>query len=249
VALDLSACTGVTEFDPGADRIVSLVLPDTATGIKTGTYDNPTFEHFTALTSVSGKNIETIGGNAFRNCDTLTTVSLPNATTIDYQAFLGCTALTTLSLPNATTIKAQTFDSCTALTTLSLPAVTSIGNGAFLVCTALSTVSLPAVTSIDMNVFVGCTALSTVSLPRVTSIGNDVFVTNSDTALTIILPQAAPTLASSSPASSGTTTYTKNVTVKTPAGRTGYDSTWEAAFKKVCGERSGVTINLSITDL
>ena len=41
-ALDLSACTGVTEFDPGTantgeSKIVSLVLPDGATSVKADT--------------------------------------------------------------------------------------------------------------------------------------------------------------------------------------------------------------------
>jgi hypothetical protein len=45
--------------------------------------------------------------------------------------------------------------------------------------------------------------------------------------------------------------YTKTVTVKAPANRTGYDSSWEENFKKAFGVSGGaytVIINLTVTD-
>jgi hypothetical protein len=131
VALDLSACTGNAQFDPGTastgkDRIVSLVLPNAATSIKDGPHSGgsgySTFRYFTALKSVSGANVETVGEAAFFACAALTTVSLPAATSIGDTAFFVCDALTTVSLPKATSIGQQAFDECAALTTVTLGA-------------------------------------------------------------------------------------------------------------------------------
>ena len=110
VALNLSASTiSGTEYDPGTantgeSKIVSLVMPDAATSIKAGSSSASTFSNFTALTSVSGSAVETIGSDAFAFCDALTTVSLPAATSIGDYAFYWCTALTEVSLPAATDI-------------------------------------------------------------------------------------------------------------------------------------------------
>jgi hypothetical protein len=130
VALDLSECTmSGMEFDPVAsdtdpdrvaakNKIVSLILPDTAKSIAAGNYSNPTFENFSALTSVTGKYVETIGNYAFQYCNALKTVTLPAALTIDRGTFSSCTSLTAVSLPLATYIKANAFEDTgiTALT-------------------------------------------------------------------------------------------------------------------------------------
>jgi hypothetical protein len=150
VMLDLSACamTG-TEFDPGtaegADKVTALVLPATAKSIKAGTYDNPTFSAFTALGSINGTDIETVGTFAFRDCGNLTILGLPVTTTIGDYAFAGCWRLTTLSLPMATTI----------------------GSGAFRGCENLESVSLPATPPIIGDIFydTGASGLITVSVP------------------------------------------------------------------------------------
>jgi hypothetical protein len=148
VALDLSSCTmSGAEFDPnaaapsGETKVVSLVLPDVAASIKAGTSSDPTFKNFTALTSVSGAQVETVGEYAFDYCTSLETVSLPKATTIGGNAFSFCTSLETVSLPKATTI----------------------GDLAFLRCTSLETIDLPAtMTTIERNPFAGCTKLTTI---------------------------------------------------------------------------------------
>ncbi|MDR1930025.1 MAG: leucine-rich repeat domain-containing protein, partial [Treponema sp.] len=97
VALDLSACSmtgmnGVFDADDtvstGKDKIVSLILPDTAQGIQRGDTYNPTFKHFTALTEISGRNVTAIGDWAFADCTAaLTTVSFPKATSVGILAF------------------------------------------------------------------------------------------------------------------------------------------------------------------
>ena len=180
VALDLSACASAAEFNPGTantgeSKVVSLVLPDTATSITAGTYDNPTFEKFTALTSVSGSAVEIIGNYAFRDCTALTAVSLPAAKNIGNGAFQSCAALTTVSIPAATDIGTNVFQDCTALTAVSIPAATSIGERALGNCTALTAVSLPAATDIGIFAFFGCTAMASVSFPAATDIGMGAF--------------------------------------------------------------------------
>ncbi|MDR1374525.1 MAG: leucine-rich repeat protein [Treponema sp.] len=116
-ALDLSACTitGMTgtpgEFDPagsnsaGKDRIVSLVLPDTAVSVKAGTPTDPAFKHFTNLVTVRGDGITAAGDYAFSGCTALDTVYLTAVTDIGDYAFSGCTALDDLYLPAAPPIK------------------------------------------------------------------------------------------------------------------------------------------------
>jgi hypothetical protein len=106
VALDLAACNRGPDsavgslyvdgtFDPnsssniGKGKIASLVLPTAATSIAadTSSGSNPTFQHFTALKSVSGANILTIGDYAFSNCANLSSADLPSATNIGSEAF------------------------------------------------------------------------------------------------------------------------------------------------------------------
>ena len=142
-----------TEFDPGtgtdgADKVVSLVLPDAAQSIKAGTFSNPTFKDFTSLASLSGAGIETVGGSAFYGCTSLASVSLPAVTSIGGSAFYGCTSLASVSLPAATSIGADAFRGCTSLASVSLPATPpSIGSSIFYYtgynATGTITVSVP----------------------------------------------------------------------------------------------------------
>ncbi|MDR2020312.1 MAG: leucine-rich repeat protein, partial [Treponema sp.] len=128
VALDLSACTMTgTQFDPGtasAGNIVSLVLPDTAKSVKAGNNTAPydgAFKDFTALESVTGAGIETVGAFAFSGCTSLETVNLPAVITISPDAFFMCSGLTTVSLPaSLSTIGDNPFTGCTGLTSITV---------------------------------------------------------------------------------------------------------------------------------
>jgi hypothetical protein len=189
VALDLSACAmSGAVFDPGEantgeELVVSLVLPDEAASIKAGTtrvissyvHYYPTFQYFTALRSISGDNIITVGNYAFYRCEALTAVSFPAATSIGEEAFSGCESLATVSLPAATSLGGNAFDCCYSLTSVDLPKVTSIGSQAFWGCEVLETVNLPAATTIGEGAFMHCAALTTVNIPKVTTIGDGAF--------------------------------------------------------------------------
>jgi hypothetical protein len=84
--------------------------------------------------------------------------------------------------------------------------------------------------------------LETVSLPAATGIGAYAFHSTGSAALTITLPKAAPAVGYTE----WSETYTKTVTIKTPADRTGYDNAWEADFKKTFGEDATITLVFEI---
>jgi hypothetical protein len=251
VNLDISDCkmTGKT-FDPikdmvnGKNLIVSLVLPDAAASIPDGgsrsahggleTYDT-TFNNFSSLKHVSGKNIKTIGSYAFFCDDTLkflpaaiSTVDFPNVTDIGWRAFGGLHALTTVSLPKAASIGAEAFVSCKALVTLELPSAASIGQAAFGLCKALTTLNLPAVTTIR----------------------NDAFWYTGAGTLTLNLPDTAPTLSlgNKDAAISFSEEYSKSVIIKRSADSTGYDAAWQETFRtEMFGDSKPGTFRTTVT--
>ena len=179
-ALDLSASTMTgAEFDPGEANtgekyVVSLALPGGATGIKAGADSSPAFRYFTALESLSGANIETVGDYAFSNCTALESVSLPAAASIGDFAFSNCTALESVSLPGAVSIGRDAFYYCTSLASVSLPSAVSIGFGAFIACSSLASVCLPNAETLGERAFVG-TSLAEVSLPNAETLGERAF--------------------------------------------------------------------------
>ena len=149
VELDLTRCTmDGTAFDPvpsvstGKNKIVKLILPDAAERIPAGTDADPTFKHFSALTSLAGANIEGIGAFAFYARDSLTSVSFPKATSIGDYAFSGCTSLTSVSIPAATSIGTSAFHGCTSLTSICFSKSATLGDDLFVRCTSLSSFDL-----------------------------------------------------------------------------------------------------------
>jgi hypothetical protein len=165
VALDLSAsCPDdhYGEFDPdnsistGKDKILSLVLPNTATRIRVGFTEGvgygATFKHFTALKSVSGSGITSMGSNyptngesAFSGCTALETADFPKAESIGNIAFYNC-PLTTVNLPKAETIGAQVFDQWSGvihpLTITFGSTAPTVGGGTFSQVTSSKTVTV-----------------------------------------------------------------------------------------------------------
>jgi hypothetical protein len=275
VALDLSDSTSPADkvFPPdldstsGANKIVSLILPDDAETIPNGSTGNMSlsFKNFTVIKTVSGAGIKIIGDDAFHACTSLTsadfpkatniglmaffnatsltTANFPEATSIGNSAFSSCDSLSTVSFPKATSIELGAFSSCTSLDTVSFPLVTSIGNHAFWQCTSMTSASFPLVTSIGDNVFETCTSLTTLSFPLITSIGTVTFGWSGTAELTITMGNAAPSV--------GNYTFsqvsaTKNVTVRVPNSASGYTDTWKTAFKGVGNTGSTGTVNENI---
>jgi hypothetical protein len=176
VDLDLSGCTGLTEWGAytDADRVVSLVLPDSVAEIAKGTASAGTFASFTSLETLTATGVKTVGNNALRRCAALTSISMPAATAIGDFAFAYNALLKTANLPAATAIRDYAFNLCTALASISLPSAVTIGDGAFNSCSALASVNLPAVATIGKYAF-SYNALETADLPAATTIGDYAF--------------------------------------------------------------------------
>jgi hypothetical protein len=153
VDLDLSGCTGLTEWGiyTNAGKVVSLVLPDTVTEIAPSTSSTITFASLTSLKEITANKTKTVGDYAFRGCAALKTASLPAATVIGTSAFAGCASLTDIRIPSLTTVETSAFASCAALSSIELPSATTIGAYAFKDCAALETANLPTATVIGLG--------------------------------------------------------------------------------------------------
>ena len=84
-----------------------------------------------------GKNVTSIGGNAFNYCSSLAIVTIPDGvTSIGSYAFSNCTSLASVTIPDGvTSIKNYTFKNCYSLASITIPTgVTSIGSYAFSGC-------------------------------------------------------------------------------------------------------------------
>ena len=210
VALDLTACTRSSSntsgglrsdgtFDPGSyydntfsnNRIVSITLPDAATSIAAWTDDDwifmPPFSRFGALRKIEGKNIITIGDNAFGGTYYLTSVSFPQATSIGSLVFNNCHYLESISFHATATVSIDSFYACSSLSSFTLTGtgpLSTIENGRALVRNHTELVAYPSasgniildnITTISPYAFFNTRNLTSVSFPQVTSIGEYAF--------------------------------------------------------------------------
>ncbi len=123
-----------------------------------------------------GKNVTTIGAEAFKAQNSITSIELPsNLKTISNGAFYSCHSITSITIPNSVSyIGDQAFSFCKKLTSITIPDnVTVIGKHAFYECADLATVSLSKnITSIGAYAFYNCNELTSLNVPNtVTSIG------------------------------------------------------------------------------
>jgi uncharacterized repeat protein (TIGR02543 family) len=204
------------------------------------------FSGCTVLESISLPKAVTIGRDAFKECYALAIVDLPEVVEIDSSenfrgAFYYCTALKSISLPKVERIGDNAFAYCYNLAIVSLPKAETIGFQAFAYCNTLAIVSLPNAETIGREAFSSCTALATLEILKVKSLGDNVFASTGTRDFTVTMGPAAPTV--------GNYTFNgissnKNVTVKVPAGATGYadnlpftvsgsnsDDNWGNAFR------------------
>jgi hypothetical protein len=151
------------------------------------------------------------------------------------------TSLKSVTGSTVTTIGNNAFSSCAALARVDFPEARSIGNYAFASCTALATVDFPEVVSINTGAFTSCTALATAKFPKAGSFQSYCFLSTKTTGLSLTLPKNAPSLGTEPGFS---TAYTKTVTIKVPAGSTGYDATWKTNFKKAFGETADIELSI-----
>ena len=182
----------VDGFDtvPTSDTALSIPATVTSGGVTYTVTQIKTaaFRNVNAITSVTiGRNIETVGNNAFRNCDGLRSVNNDSntlLTEVPEGCFNDCDNLTTVVLPGSlTTIGGSNvgaFESCDRLTTVNFDQLTSlqtIGNSAFKECSALTGLTLPdTLTTIGDNAFADCAGITHVNIPNsLTSMGGYAF--------------------------------------------------------------------------
>ena len=162
-----------------ADKSASNVtIPDTVIldGItyKVTEIKDSAFKGMKNLKTVSiGKNIKTIGKNAFKDCSSLTTVTGGKAvTTIKDSAFSGCKALTSFpSMSKLKTIEKSAFKKCSALPKITLgSSVASIGKDAFNGCKALNSITIKTkkltADNVGPNAFKSTPKKATIKVPK-----------------------------------------------------------------------------------
>ena len=127
-----------------------------------------------------GKNVTSIGNNAFQNCYSLASITIPTGiTSIGNNAFQNCYSLASITISTGvTSIGNSTFSGCTSLASITISTgVTSIGNSTFSGCISLASVTIPTgITSISNNALQNCRSLASITIPTgVTYIGNNAF--------------------------------------------------------------------------
>ncbi|WP_242961386.1 leucine-rich repeat protein, partial [Clostridium beijerinckii] len=171
------------DIDPGFEY--RLINNDTEYEI---TGYSGTNTDITIPSQINGKNVTSIGNNAFNGKIDVTSIIIPDTvTSIGDYAFYYCSSLRSIKIPNGvTSIGAQVFYNCTALTSITIPdTVTSIGDYAFLNCSSLTSIKIPkGVTSIGIVAFYNCSSLTSIEIPdNVTNIGFVAFANINDHAI------------------------------------------------------------------
>ena len=126
---------------------------------------------------VIGKGVEIIANSAFSGCSALASVTMNDKLNIiSNNAFAGCSALTSIDIPQeVNSIGEYAFSACTALENVNIASlVATIGNYAFYNCSALTSVKIPY--NIGDGAFQRCTGLVSVVIgDNVSSIGESAF--------------------------------------------------------------------------
>jgi len=197
-------------FDPqrdipfGKDKIARLILPDKATVIPWGegkaerqgpagtvengffkiTINTPTFAGFTALKSVTGRNVKQIGRYAFAQLKALERVEFPNVTHNlgKYELSTSAAIIVREDIPSygidgypVRDIDYAAFYECTALKDVQIPKARVISIAAFQGCTSLRSIDFPLIWLLHQHVFEGCTGLTQINFPFLTKVGNYAF--------------------------------------------------------------------------
>jgi len=214
-------------------RLESISFPASAQlgySSSSGTYSNP-FTYCDSLTSFtltgSGSLSVIENGKALVRDGTILlaypsasgNVSMNNITSIDGGAFRSRSNLDSINFPQVTSIGPGAFSSCTNIQDVTFPQATSIGSSAFNGCSRLQSASFPLVTTIDFRAFESSSNLLSLNIPKVTNIASGAFGGTGNTALTITMGSTAPTLGY---AMFDYVETAKTVTVKVPAGASGY---------------------------
>jgi len=184
----------------GKDKIVSIILPDSAGGIAAGISEAASaFGGFGSLRSFNAANLTNIGAYAFYNCKKLESDALPpSVSTIGDYAFYNCEKLRLGALPpRVTGIGSYAFYKCTDITLTELPSgIVSIGSNAFNGCTKIAVCELPlGLTSVADNTFRDCKGIIEMTLhENITNIGTSAFNGCGNLTQVICLSEAVPAI-------------------------------------------------------
>ena len=130
----------------GKSTDTELVIPDSYKDLPITKIDDKAFWGCSQITSVKiGKNVESIGANAFAECPTLKRAELPDAVTkIGERAFFSCPSLESVTFgAQIRRIEASAFEKCKALKSVALPeSLSLLGNSAFFECESLESVTV-----------------------------------------------------------------------------------------------------------
>ena len=198
----------ITGFDTGFTPPANyqLVIPDDIDGSPVVGIDNSAFYQKSNFTSLYiGKNVKTIGDEAFRQAKGMTSVTFASDCVVESfgnSAFRGCDELTSFTMPNTVkTIGEMCFQANPKLTTVTIsnqlsviasrafaqnpllnnveiPAsVNTIKYQAFMQSTGLTSIEFPAnVTKLEEDAFRDCSGLTAVTIPAtITSMDKNVF--------------------------------------------------------------------------
>ena len=237
--------TSHTYAEPG-DYVISLMPQDGCTlSFGNRSIENTDNVYCNMLQDVSiGKNVTSIGDNAFDSCYSLASITIPDGvTSIGISAFDGCYSLASITIPDSVaSIGNVAFYRCYSLASITIPdGVTSIGIRAFYNCYSLASITIPdGVTSIDNSAFDGCSALASIAIPDgVTSIGSSAFSSCSSLA-SITIPDGVTSIGSS--AFYGCSSL---ASITIPAGVTSIDN---SAFAR-CYSLASITIPAGVTSI
>jgi len=150
---------------------INYIISVIDTGIFTS-LENDALGSCLNLTSVSFKNVQTIGSNCFQVCYALTNASFDSVTNIGSGAFIECISLSSIYFPNVQNILDYSAFQTTALLSISLPKAISLGAYSFSYCAYLQTLDFPMVTTIGNGCFDNSAYLTSINIPSCINLGN-----------------------------------------------------------------------------
>lgn len=213
-----------SEQQTNANKIKTFILPDAAITLA----DGAKFNSLTYLAEVEGRFVTTIGEDAFRGCSLLTRASFPELITIEEWGMGRCENLQTVDFPKLESVGPWGFNGA-GFIDVTFPSLKNIYSSAFMYCRSLVSINLPEVTTgMSDLVFYGCNKLEHAALPKIINIENQNFE-DCVKLKTLTLGAAAPTLSGASIFNN----CSQTITVKVPAGATGYDEAWAAQLKGI----------------
>ena len=169
---DEAIVTGLTEL--GKEQ-TELTIPTIYKGKQVTTIGENAFLENTKIENITMESVITINNNAFNGCSKLLNIEAQNLIKTNEKSFSNCISLKEVKFPNLKILGALNFEGCSELISVEIPLATTIGRGAFNSLKKLEKVIMPEVTDISYIAFQNCERLTNIEIPKVTSILNLAF--------------------------------------------------------------------------